>query len=532
MRNHTQQDGKAFRTMLILGILAIALGIGMALVSPAAGATLSQPAGGSIIGTVTLNGAPAPGVTAELRQRSNEGVETTLASVISDASGTYRFMGQPSAPNDAFYYVRLTGGKGTLAVWNTFPIIYVHGSDFSVPAVEMADVAITGAVKDGALQPNGSLTWTARRSGEIYRVFIYAKGKADKPALDSGSLGTATQFTVVDGALPEGEYEAIVQVRDAVVGYGQSQSRIGFTIGKVATQPASSENTPAQPEQTAPTEANPAPVSIDATVAPASPGEANTEAEPAPGSAAAPDKQQEKESGPDLQVKLSANKTSVGQGESMIYTIKVTNAGKSTAEGVVVTDRLPEGVTIDAYRAKSTSGSLSVDGNTVTAQVGNLGPNSEVVIEIPVSVSATTAGSLSNQASAKYQGASDPVQSNAYIAQVAEPLTGSNPAPPKTDTQPSSPAQQPAKDPLAPPSDSSAKAPAVNPPASQQQAQPQKQPQANPPAPQANTKQDGAKQPVATIPQTGGSFPVVLAVVLAFVTLLARYLRGQRQRRI
>jgi uncharacterized repeat protein (TIGR01451 family) len=521
--------------MLILGILAIALGIGMALVSPAAGATLSQPGGGSIIGTVTLNGAPAPGVTAELRQRSNEGVETTLASVISDASGTYRFIGQPSAPNDAFYYVRLTGGKGMLAVWNTFPIIYVHGSDFSVPAVEMADVAITGAVKDSVLQPNGSLTWNARRSGEIYRVFIYAKGKADKPALDSGSLGTATQFTVVDGALPEGDYEAIVQVRDAVVGYGQSQSRLSFAIGKAVTQPSSPQNPPAQPEQTAPTEANPAPASIDATVAPASPGEANTEAEPASGSDAQ-DKQQEKESGPDLQVKLSANKTSVGQGESMIYTIKVTNAGKSTAEGVVVTDRLPEGVVIDAYRAKSTSGSLSVDGNTVTAQVGNLGPNSEAVIEIPVSVSATTAGSLSNQASARYQGASDPVQSNAYIAQVAEPLTGSNPAPPKTEAQPASPAQQPGKDQLAPPADSSAKAPAVNPPASQQQAQPQKQPQtqaqANPPAPQAKTNQPGAKQPVATIPQTGGSFPVVLAVALAFVTLLARYLRGQRQRRV
>jgi uncharacterized repeat protein (TIGR01451 family) len=501
--------------------LAIALGIGMALVSPAVGATLYQPAG-SILGTVTVSGAPAQGITAELRQRTNEGAESTLASAKTDGSGTYRFADQPSAPNDAFYYVRITGGKGMLAVWNTFPIIYVHGSDFSVPSVEMGDVAISGTVKDGALSLPGSLTWNARRSGETYRVFIYAQGKADKPALDSGSLGTSTQFSIADGALPEGAYEAIVQVRDAVVGYGQSQSRLGFTIGKAASQTAESVNPPAKPEQ--PAEGNPAHSSAptEATAAPAPQSEGDGEAAPAQPAG------ESKVGGPDVQVKLSANKTNVGQGESLIYTIKVTNAGDSTAEGVVVTDKLPDGVQIDAYRAKSTAGSISVDGNVVTAQVGNLAPNAEATIEIPVSVSAAPAGSLSNQASARYNGASDPVQSNAYIAQVAEPLAGS--PPPQPEGQAAAPPQQPpANEQTGAPTDSGSKSAAANPPASQSQTQPNTAPVApqGKAAPQASTK-----QPAAPMPQTGGSFPVVLAVLIAFITLLARYLRGQRQRRV
>ncbi len=115
--------------------LAVALGIGMALSAPALGAELHQ-ASGKMTGLVMVGGRAASGVSVELRQRTNSGADSSLATTTTDASGTYTFADTPSAPSDAFYYVRFTGGKGMLATWYTFPIIYVTGSDFTVPSVE------------------------------------------------------------------------------------------------------------------------------------------------------------------------------------------------------------------------------------------------------------------------------------------------------------------------------------------------------------------------------------------------------------
>ncbi len=515
--------GKAF----LIAIVVLALGIGLALVSPAFGAGLDQSTGGDIGGMVTVNGQGAAGILVELRQRSNGGADVALASTKTDASGAYYFSGQPSAPNDAFYYVHFTGAKGTLAGWYTFPIIYLNGSAFSVPGVEFGDVKLVEPAQGATVGNGATLRWEARKSGETYRVFIYADGKADKIVLDSGSLGMGTQFAIPDGSLPEGKYEAVVQVRDAVVGYGQSQARFHFTVGRAgdAGQGASPAINPAQGSTNPSTNPQPAQATPDAAPAP-------TTSQP---QEAAPQK-------PDVRVNLSANKSAVGKGDNIIYKIEVSNKGDGAAAGVVVKDTLPPGVTVDQSRANSTAGSVSVEGNVVTAQVGDLPPNSGATVEIPVSVVQNAGGSLSNQASAQYTGANSPVQSNAYIAQVAAPEEG--PAP----SQPQQPATNPPANPPANPQAARPSGPAANPlanspsnsPAAKPQTQPasppKQQPSANPHKPatgaQAKPPANVAKQPSAAVPQTGGAFPVVLALVLVMFTLLARYLRGRGYRRV
>ncbi len=132
---------KTIWNVLFLLVIALMLGFGLAFVSPAAGATLQ--AEGDITGLVTLNGQAAAGVNVELRQRSNAGADNPLASSVSDSNGVYHFANQPSAPNDAFYYIRFAGAKDTLAAWYTFPIIYVNGGEFTVPEVEMGDIELS-----------------------------------------------------------------------------------------------------------------------------------------------------------------------------------------------------------------------------------------------------------------------------------------------------------------------------------------------------------------------------------------------------
>lgn len=505
MKNHIYVP--AFRniggTLLLVGLFVM---LGPGLAPPAYGAGLAS-ASGSITGTVTISGKAASGVSVELHQRSNSGVDTLISSATSDGGGSYTFTGQPSAPNDAFYYVRLTGGNSTISAWYSFPIIYQSGTDFTVPSVELGDVQLASPGQGATLTLPTTLQWQIRRSGETYRVFVYAQGQSDKVALDSGSLGAAGQFTISQGALPDGSYEAVVQVRDAVVGYGQSQARFRFTIGKAAAgsdvvtppsgigQQSSNQQQPA-PQQSAPQ----APGQPDVNVQPASPDQGQAESPDGTGAT------------PSLQLNLSADKSSAGQGDRIMYTIEVTNTGAGTAGTVVVTDQLPTGVTVDASQPSSTVGTVQVQGNLVTAQVGDLAPNAKATIQIPALVTSSAGSSLSNQANAQYKGASEAVRSNAFISQVAAPATG--PAP-------SQPAQQPAG------GEQGSQQGA--PPAQQAQSQPQTTQQNQPPATQPKAQ---PRQPAAPLPQTGGSFPVVFALILVVLTLLARYLRGRKYRRV
>lgn len=562
----------SIRGILFLLAMTVALSIGLVFAAPAHGATLHQDASGDITGSVSVNGQSVAGITVELRQRNNGGQDKTLASSTTDASGTYHFRNQPSAPNDAFYYVRFVGGKNALASWYSFPIIYMMGSQVTVPAVDLGDVILTGPAQAASVTLPAKFSWNSRRMGETYRLFIYAEGKLDKPVLDSGSLGTGTEFDVAESALQPGTYEGVVQVRDAVAGYGQSQARFHFAVGGAAphtSQPPQGEATPTaapssggtagadtQGSAVVPDNGAAASPTAAAAVVPVAPAQPTQPAQPDQGaSSSAPAQAKPDASSPDINVNLSADKTAVNKGDNITYKIEVQNSGKGAASGVVVTDNLPEGVSVDATTVKSPGGKVTVEGGKVTIAVGDIAPGEKSTIEIPAKVQDSTAKNVSNQASATYAGAADAVQSNAYIAEVAEPVSGpasgsaqqpanSQPAAPQgsanENVQPSAPAAPQSSQPAQAPD-----APKAAPPAASQGAAPasgtgsasSSQPRSAASAPQSGTvaspkANTPAKQPVASMPHTGGSFPVLLAVVLVVLTLLARYLRGFAYRRV
>lgn len=526
-------------TLFIAGVL-LALCLGVVFAAPAQGAELAQaPVEGNITGTATVNGQGVAGITVELRQRTNGGGDKTLGSTTTDATGTYNFANQPSAPNDAFYYLRFTGGTNTLAAWFTFPIIYINGSEVTVPSVELADVQLAAPGQDVTLPLPGKLEWKARKMGETYRLFIYSAGSADKPVVDSGSLGTGTEFSLAEGGLAAGKYEAIVQVRDAVAGYGQSAARFRFSVGAASQGGVGIEQgtaaQPPAPSQAAPdvSGVNPAPGAQPPAAPQGSEQEQGAEEESGGPEATAAAQ-------PDLRVSLSADKISLARGDSLVYKLEVENAGSAAAAGVVLTDKLPAGVSVDSGAIKSSAGDVAVDGATVTVRLGEVASGAKATVEIPVKVADSAGSNISNQASLAHSGASEAVLSNAYIAQVAAPLTGPSAPQPQSQPQSSAPQQPAQAQPQAPASGQAAapqggksqapQAPAAQPPASQRRSSAA----ASGSAPAAGGAQSPAKagnKANAPVPKTGGSFPVALAVVLLLVTLLARYLRGLTYRR-
>lgn len=82
-------------------------------------------------------------------------------------------------------------------------------------------------------------------------------------------------------------------------------------------------------------------------------------------------------------------------GSSLTYTLVVSNAGPSTAQGVVATDTLPAGVAF--VSANPTAGSCSQAAGTVTCNLGDVNNGASVTITIVVTPSA--AGTLNNSAS-------------------------------------------------------------------------------------------------------------------------------------
>ncbi|HET9495681.1 MAG TPA: hypothetical protein VFR15_15730 [Chloroflexia bacterium] len=535
--------------------LLVCVALALALAPPAS----AQTSGGRLGGAVTVTGGNASGITVELRQRSNGGEDTLLATATTNDQGMYEFTGQPSAPNDAFYYVKFSGGTGTLAAWYSFPIIYVSGSDFTVPSVEMADVKLM-LPQGAALSLPNSLQWNPRRSGETYRVFVYAAGQPDKAVLDSGSLGMRTEFALAEGALPNGSYEAVVQVRDAVVGYGQSRARFTFTIGPAPTAaptqpllppmqptaapapaapappslgqgeavppaqtepqaPAAPAPAPAQPQQ--PAAPGQAPTGSDPGTgpAPAAPGAAGQAGSPSAGSDPAPNNpggaQPATEPGeegegeipagayapaPDVQVSVSADRTEVQQGQGMVYRVEVINQGRAEAQGVVVTDELPAGVVVDPAATRSTHGTVFIEGSRVTVQVGTLPPEGRAVVDIPVSVAGQAGMSIVNQATVEFSGAETPVQSNSLVAQVAAPAAAPEQAP--AASMPKAPVEEPAQA----PAQTQPQEPAQTQPQAPAQAPVQTQPQAPAQAPAKSQPQAPAKKPVAAPPaSTSGS---------------------------
>jgi uncharacterized repeat protein (TIGR01451 family) len=108
----------------------------------------------------------------------------------------------------------------------------------------------------------------------------------------------------------------------------------------------------------------------------------------------------------DLSITKSDSPDPVSAGASLTYTIQVSNAGPSTATGVVVTDNLPNGITF--VSAQATQGSCTVSSNKkkVTCALGTLAVNgpgpqyNPTPVGVTINVLAPSkAGSITNTAS-------------------------------------------------------------------------------------------------------------------------------------
>ena len=76
-------------------------------------------------------------------------------------------------------------------------------------------------------------------------------------------------------------------------------------------------------------------------------------------------------------------------GQNITYTIVVTNAGPSTATGVVATDTLPIEF-VSAVSASSTQGSCTIASPLVTCQLGTMNSGANVTITVVVKAEKAT----------------------------------------------------------------------------------------------------------------------------------------------
>ncbi len=96
----------------------------------------------------------------------------------------------------------------------------------------------------------------------------------------------------------------------------------------------------------------------------------------------------------DLSISKSDSPDPVTAGESLTYTVTVTNNGPSDAQNVVVTDTLPAGVTLD-----STSGCAEDPSGLPTCSLGTIAAGSSQHYTITVTVDSDTTGTIVNSAS-------------------------------------------------------------------------------------------------------------------------------------
>jgi uncharacterized repeat protein (TIGR01451 family) len=133
----------------------------------------------------------------------------------------------------------------------------------------------------------------------------------------------------------------------------------------------------------------------------------------------------------DLMISQSVDKTSVKQGDLLVYSIRVQNLGPDTAPKVVVTDLLPSGATFVSARHNRGTHTAPPAGSTgtVTWSVGDMLDQANEVAEITVTVLVKGKTTITNTASVTAD-VSDPNAANNSAAITVSVAAGSK-APPK-----------------------------------------------------------------------------------------------------
>ena len=103
----------------------------------------------------------------------------------------------------------------------------------------------------------------------------------------------------------------------------------------------------------------------------------------------------------DLDVRKTVHPKTVQVGEVQTFTIRITNAGTTRAEGVRMRDPLPSKVRfIRASTSRQVPGSCGIEDRIVRCRLGNLGPDKTVTVKIYVKP--VVAGSYTNRAYASF----------------------------------------------------------------------------------------------------------------------------------
>lgn len=100
----------------------------------------------------------------------------------------------------------------------------------------------------------------------------------------------------------------------------------------------------------------------------------------------------------DLVLDKAVQQTNVSPLETVTYTVKVNNAGPSTAKSVQFIDTLPEGVTFKSLSISKSGINLAHSAGRITGSLGNLAAGEEIIITIQAEVKATATGILKNEA--------------------------------------------------------------------------------------------------------------------------------------
>lgn len=126
----------------------------------------------------------------------------------------------------------------------------------------------------------------------------------------------------------------------------------------------------------------------------------------------------------DVTITKSVSATSAQAGQSLTYTINVTNNGPSPAEAVTVTDTLPAGVTF--VSGTGPGGALTAVGQVVTVNGGDLASQGTFSFTVQATVNAGTTGTQTNTATvATTTQETNTANNSATAATTIDPVTGS-----------------------------------------------------------------------------------------------------------